>query len=133
MTCRPPHPEPLPGSRSQGTVRAVPDVRGGAGRPFLSSHRTTPPEPGETMNSVHDSMTRQGLTRPQQGRLLGGVCAGLGRRFGLDPWIARLLFVVVLFVIPGSQILIYPVLWLLMPSEATVYSPPTPPAPPTTW
>jgi phage shock protein C len=73
------------------------------------------------MNSVHDTMSRQGLTRPQNGRLIAGVCAGLGRRFGLDPWIARLLFVLVLFVIPGSQILVYPLLWILMPAEQPAY------------
>jgi phage shock protein PspC (stress-responsive transcriptional regulator) len=81
------------------------------------------------MNSVHDSMTRQGLTRPREGRMLGGVCAGLGRRFGLDPWIARLLFIVVLLAIPGSQILVYPILWILMPSEQPGYA--TAPYPPT--
>ncbi|MEU7867057.1 PspC domain-containing protein [Dactylosporangium sp. NPDC049140] len=70
------------------------------------------------MDSVYGSMRRQGLVRPMHGRLLGGVCAGLGQRFGLDPWMARLLFVLVLLIIPGSQILIYPILWLLMPSEA---------------
>ena len=36
------------------------------------------------------------------------------------PWTARLLFVLVLMVIPGSQILVYPILWILMPSEETV-------------
>ena len=79
------------------------------------------------MNSVHDSMTRQGLVRPQEGRLLGGVCAGLGRRFGLDAWVARLVFVLALLVIPGSQILIYPVLWILMPSEEHSYATTFPP------
>ena len=69
------------------------------------------------MNSVHDAMSRQGLSRPQEGRFLAGVCAGLARRFGLDPWLTRLLFVLTLLVIPGSQILIYPILWLLMPTE----------------
>lgn len=78
------------------------------------------------MDSVYDSMRRQGLIRPRDGRLLAGVCAGLGRRFGIDPWAARLLFVLVLFVIPGSQILIYPILWILMPSEAPA-RPATPP------
>jgi phage shock protein PspC (stress-responsive transcriptional regulator) len=80
------------------------------------------------MNSVYDSMTRQGLVRPQEGRLLGGVCAGLGRRFGLDAWVARLLFVLILFVIPGSQILIYPILWVLMPSEKPAHVTAYPPA-----
>ena len=74
------------------------------------------------MNAVHDTMARQGLVRPRDGRMLGGVCAGLGRRFGLDPWIARLLFVVILFVIPGSQILVYPILWILMPAEQPAYA-----------
>lgn len=69
------------------------------------------------MSTIHQSMTRNGLVRPLDDRVLGGVCAGIGRRFGLDPWPARLLFVLVLMVIPGSQILIYPVLWILMPSE----------------
>lgn len=73
------------------------------------------------MNAFSDSMTRQGLTRPREGRMLGGVCAGLARRFGLDPWLTRLLFVLVLLVIPGSQLLIYPLLWILMPGEKPGY------------
>ena len=44
------------------------------------------------MGTIHESMAEQGLVRPLDGRVLGGVCAGLGQRFGLDPWPARLLF-----------------------------------------
>ena len=81
------------------------------------------------MNEIQQAFARQGLVRPQEGRVLGGVCAGLGRRFGIDPWPARLIFVVLLMVIPGSQILIYPILWILMPSEEAVMVPPqSPPA-----
>jgi phage shock protein C len=69
------------------------------------------------MSTVYDSFRQQGLVRPREGRVLGGVCAGLGRRFGIDPWPARLLFALILLVIPGSQILVYPILWVLMPSE----------------
>jgi phage shock protein PspC (stress-responsive transcriptional regulator) len=67
--------------------------------------------------SLHDDMTRNGLVRPVDGRVLGGVCAGLGRRFGIDPWPARLLFILVLMLLPGSQLIVYPILWILMPSE----------------
>ena len=83
------------------------------------------------MNAVHDTLARQGLVRPRDGRMIAGVCAGLGRRFGLDPWIARLLFVLILFVIPGSQILVYPLLWLLMPAEKPAWSPADPATPAT--
>jgi phage shock protein C len=69
------------------------------------------------MNDISQSLARNGLVRPQEGRLLGGVVAGLGRRFGIRPWPARLLFVLTLMVIPGSQILVYPILWILMPKE----------------
>lgn len=82
---------------------------------------------GTTVN-IHDQMSRQGLVRPVQGRVLAGVCAGLGQRFGISPWAARLLFVLLLMVLPGSQILVYPILWILMPSEspqpAYAYGPP---------
>lgn len=71
------------------------------------------------MTDIRSTFDRQGLIRPVRGRILGGVCAGLGRRFGLNPWTARLLFVLLLMVVPGSQLLIYPVLWILMPIEDT--------------
>ena len=48
------------------------------------------------------------------------MCAGLGRRLGIAPWPARILFLLLLMVIPGSQILIYAILWILLPSEQTV-------------
>ena len=82
------------------------------------------------MDTVYETMRRQGLVRPADDRVLGGVCAGLGRRFGFDPWAARLLFVLVLLVIPGSQLLIYPILWIAMPPEtAPVPVTSVPPAP----
>jgi phage shock protein C len=80
------------------------------------------------MNEIQQNLAQHGLVRPREGRVLAGVCAGLGRRYGIAPWTARLLFLLVLMVIPGSQILVYPLLWLLMPSEETAGTrPPTPP------
>jgi phage shock protein PspC (stress-responsive transcriptional regulator) len=73
---------------------------------------------------MSDYFRQQGLVRPREGRVIAGVCAGLGRRFGIAPWPARLLFVLLLLVIPGSQIIVYPILWVLMPNEQ-----PAPPVP----
>jgi phage shock protein C len=86
------------------------------------------------VNEIHARFAAEGLVRPRDGRVLAGVVAGLGRRFGIDPWPARLLFVLILLILPGSQILIYPLLWILMPREGTAPAatpaPPVPPIPP---
>jgi phage shock protein PspC (stress-responsive transcriptional regulator) len=79
--------------------------------------------------NIHEDMRRQGLVRPQEDRVLAGVCAGLARKLGINPWGARLLFVLALMLLPGSQLIVYPILWVLMPSEDRVVHP-TPPYPP---
>ena len=81
------------------------------------------------MKDIRQNFAQHGLVRSRDRRVLGGVCAGLGRRFGLGPWTARLLFLLILFVVPGSQILVYPILWILMPSEENVGVPVQPTAP----
>jgi phage shock protein C len=83
------------------------------------------------MNDIRETFRRQGLVRLQDRRVLGGVASGLGRRFGIDPWPARLLFVLLLMVLPGSQLLIYPVLWILMPVEVSYPVPSAPTVAPT--
>jgi phage shock protein PspC (stress-responsive transcriptional regulator) len=57
------------------------------------------------------------LVRPRNGRVIAGVCAGLARRFNLSPTLVRVLFVLSVF-LPGPQVVIYIVLWILMPNEA---------------
>jgi phage shock protein C len=48
--------------------------------------------------------------------VIAGVCAGLAERFGWSVFLVRLLFLLSI-VIPGSQVLVYLVLWILMPSR----------------
>jgi phage shock protein C len=82
------------------------------------------------MDDIRAAFAKQGLVRPRDSRVFGGVCAGVGRRLGLTPWTARLLFVLILMVLPGSQLLVYPVLWILMPDEDSVPVPPSSPSSP---
>ncbi|MEU2612869.1 PspC domain-containing protein [Micromonospora sp. NPDC007271] len=57
------------------------------------------------------------LVRPRQGRMVAGVCAGLAQRFGISANLVRLLFLLSLL-LPGTQVIIYLVLWILMPNES---------------
>ncbi len=56
------------------------------------------------------------LYRPREGRILGGVLAGLARRFGVSPLLLRVLFLLSLL-LPGPQFIAYVLLWILMPEE----------------
>ncbi|GAA0336714.1 PspC domain-containing protein [Actinoallomurus spadix] len=57
-----------------------------------------------------------GLSRPRQGRVIAGVCAGLGRRYGMSAWTVRLL-AILSCLLPGPQFVLYIILWVMMPSE----------------
>ena len=60
-------------------------------------------------------MTRR-LARPRNDRWIAGVCSGLARRFGISSGVMRLIFVLSCL-LPGPQILIYLVLWAMLPNE----------------
>ena len=55
-----------------------------------------------------------GLSRPRDGRVVAGVCAGLAARGRTDPTLVRLAFVVASFA-AGAGIVAYGALWLLAP------------------
>jgi phage shock protein PspC (stress-responsive transcriptional regulator) len=59
---------------------------------------------------------QRGLTRPRRGKWVAGVAAGFARRYGWNPLVVRLL-IVASFILPGSQVLAYVALWILMPRD----------------
>lgn len=61
-------------------------------------------------------MSSAPLVRPKSGRVFAGVCAGLGRRFGIAPWLVRVIFLASLL-LPGPQAVLYVALWILIPTE----------------
>ena len=56
------------------------------------------------------------LTRDTQHAVLGGVAAGLGEYFGVDPALVRLVFVLLAF-LSGVGVLGYVVCWVIMPRK----------------
>ena len=57
------------------------------------------------------------LSRPKNGRVIAGVCAAVARRFGWNVTLVRVLTVLSIL-IPGPQVVLYIVLWILIPQEA---------------
>lgn len=56
------------------------------------------------------------LTRSAKNRVIAGVCGGLGEYLGIDPGLVRVLFVL-LGIGRGVGVLVYLLLWLLIPRE----------------
>ena len=57
------------------------------------------------------------LYRSRTDSMLGGVCGGLARYLGLDPVVVRLTFVVLVLAGFGTGLLIYLIMWLVVPLE----------------
>lgn len=60
--------------------------------------------------------TRRPLRRDVRNKMIGGVCAGIARRYDLSVTGLRLAFVIST-ILPGPQILAYLLLWLLIPAD----------------
>ena len=56
------------------------------------------------------------LYRLPEEKKIGGVCAGLGEYFDLDPVFFRLFFLVLLF-FGGAGLLAYIVMWIMVPAK----------------
>lgn len=72
------------------------------------------------MANHKNSNTRQTvLYRSEKNKVLGGVCGGLGEVFDVDPTLIRIIFALV-SVFGGSGIILYFVLWIVVPSESKI-------------
>ena len=61
------------------------------------------------------------LVRRTDGKLLGGVCAGVADHLGLDPTLVRLLTVLLTVLGFGSVVIAYLVAWVIVPKDVAVY------------
>ena len=80
----------------------------------------TSPPPGGTATDHHPEelgavADASSLTRSRRDRVIGGIAAGVARRFDLDPLVVRVTLVVLgLF---GVGVILYVGLWLLLPDD----------------
>lgn len=57
------------------------------------------------------------LRRSKQDRMLAGICGGIAEYLGWDPTVVRVGWII-LTLLGGSGILIYLILWLVMPKAS---------------
>ena len=69
------------------------------------------------MTAVTAGAVPQPLRRPEEGRVLGGVCTGLAERLAVDPLLIRIAFIGAAAA-GGAGLLIYAVLWAILPGAA---------------
>jgi phage shock protein PspC (stress-responsive transcriptional regulator) len=78
---------------------------------------TAAPHPADqsaSLTSARAWFRANGLSRPSERRMLGGVSAGLARRYSTDRLVMRLAMVAGVLVLSP---LVYIALWVLMPSD----------------
>jgi phage shock protein PspC (stress-responsive transcriptional regulator) len=76
-------------------------------------------EEAEQQSTFHESYSRsRRLYRDPENSVIGGVCGGLAAYFSVDPVIFRLLFVIFFFA-GGASILVYAILWIVLPRAET--------------
>ena len=63
----------------------------------------------------------KGLSRPREGRVVGGVVAAYTRRYDLNPLVGRIIGVVAVLTFTP---IVYVVAWLLMPADAETVAAP---------
>jgi phage shock protein PspC (stress-responsive transcriptional regulator) len=61
--------------------------------------------------------TRYPLRRDTSNKMIGGVCAGIARKYGLPLTGLRVAFVLSC-VLPGPQFIAYLLLWVLLPPDS---------------
>jgi len=57
------------------------------------------------------------LKRDLENKIIAGVCAGIANEVKVDPVIVRLAFILAAFFTVGLPVIVYVLMWLLMPTE----------------
>jgi phage shock protein C len=99
------------------TMSDVEEVIGILGHPTdfdRELEEDAPPPPGQKR-----ARGAKRLYRDPDDRIIGGVCSGLGAYFRVDPVWFRLAFVLAV-IFAGTGILLYLILWIILPPARTV-------------
>jgi phage shock protein C len=68
------------------------------------------------MADMSDVNGTKKLLRTRDGRIVAGVCSGIGEYLGIDPYMVRLAFALI-SVFGGFGLLLYLAAWVVVPEE----------------
>jgi phage shock protein PspC (stress-responsive transcriptional regulator) len=57
------------------------------------------------------------LMRTREGRMVAGVCSGIGEYLGVDANVIRLVLALITVITAGSGVLLYLAAWVVVPEE----------------
>ncbi|MGM0528718.1 MAG: PspC domain-containing protein [Bacteroidota bacterium] len=81
----------------------------------------TPEDISDDSGSTYERHSFTGyrrMYRDPDNRIIGGVCSGMAAYWRIDPWIVRIIFIIIS--LPGGLgILIYLILWIVLPEAKT--------------
>jgi phage shock protein PspC (stress-responsive transcriptional regulator) len=66
-------------------------------------------------SGLQGSVLQREWYRSRQGKKIAGVCAGLAQEFGIAATPVRLAFVLLTLIAGGAGIILYVILWVVMP------------------
>lgn len=75
-----------------------------------TEQETTPPA---------EVKVKRRMYRDPDHRVLGGVCAGMGAYFNIDPVVLRIIFFILFWISGGIALLVYLMLWIAVPKVKT--------------
>jgi len=102
----------LSGLAGAGVCGKIDRRRGGAAEP-LSACCNSPDLPEHEMANPSNP-----LRRSRDDRMIAGVCGGIAKWLDWDPTLVRILYVVAsIFSVAFPGILVYLILWFVMPKE----------------
>lgn len=95
----------------------VNEVRARMGKPedFIETEAVKNNEPTD----LKGEKIKKRLYRDTENRVIGGVCSGMSIYFNTDPVLIRIVFVILVFLGVGISILVYLILWIVVPKATT--------------
>ncbi len=93
------------------TMGSVSDFKAAEEQDFAAGEpKAEPRQKASSPNAASKKLYRDGNRK-----ILGGVCAGLGHYFNVDPVWPRLFFALLVLASSGALLLVYVVLWIVLP------------------